>query len=99
MKGAVKMICLLSSRPVKYLKRGADERPYEMCGRFSMHTTLLCISRSACSAELNILPDVQWKELPFLLPTVFCSDICLVVVLHYKILYNPLSQTSMTLHL
>ena len=34
----------LSSRQVKYLKQSANERPYEMCGRFSMHTIFPCIS-------------------------------------------------------
>ena len=43
-----KMICPLSSRQVKYLKRGADERPYKMCGRFSMHTISLYIFQFVC---------------------------------------------------
>ena len=38
------MICSLSSRQVKYIKLGANERPRILCGRFSMHTIFLYTS-------------------------------------------------------
>ena len=45
-KGAklVHLICPLSSRQVKYIKLGANERPRILCGRFSMHTIFLYTS-------------------------------------------------------
>ena len=81
----LKMICPLSSRQVKYLKQSADERPYEMCGRFSMHTIFLYISQFVCSEDLYILLDVPQKVPPFVPLAVFYNGIYPEVVLRCKI--------------
>ena len=62
-----------------------NDRTYQMCGRFSMHTISLCISRFVCFEELYIQLDVQKKVLPFVLLVVFCNDIYPEAVPHYKI--------------
>lgn len=68
---SLSLICTLSSRQVKYQKRGAYERP-QLCGRFSMHDTAMDYYKTyllTAGMPAAVLQYISKKDFDFVFAT------------------------------